>query len=80
MKMSCGGRLGRVNLNQILENNFVREQSLLGGPVGDGTRQQGACAWAAKHSPHIKSLGEKQNITGVDSLCSCGEARMPGIK
>lgn len=41
MKASCGGRLGRVNLNQILENNFVREQSSLGGPVGDRIRKQG---------------------------------------
>lgn len=42
MKASSGGLLGRVNLNQILENNFVREQSSLGGPVGDGIRKQGA--------------------------------------
>lgn len=41
MKASCRGQRGGVNLNQILENNFVRERSLLGRPVGDRIRKQG---------------------------------------
>lgn len=43
MKASCGAVVGHVNLHpyKILENNFVREESSLGGPVGDGIRKEG---------------------------------------